>query len=324
MKNRRHWAKDRKIKKHQKEQYNFLRLVSHIFLVVFLVILVYVIVYSKFFKINIVSIYGIKTIGYDKVESSLSNFLDGRYLGIVPRGNFLFLSQDSVEDLLLEEFKKVKSVRVKKSFPDEIDVYVTERDSLLLWCLQSECYMIDEDGKAYERVNSDSLRVSEDHLIRLRDMSNKSVNEGDEILSRDYAEFVLSVKNEIWNNFGLCVSNEFITSSRLAEEVVISVVDGWQLYLDSSIPIEKSISTLGIFFNESISMNDSVDLEYIDLRIEDKIFYKMKGDDIEEDEVETRESSVESEDVSEIEISTEEKKKKKVDKEDTESDEFEN
>lgn len=318
MKNKSHWAKDRKIKRHQKEQYNFLRLVSHIFLVVFLIILVYVMVYSKFFKINAISIHGVKTLEYEKVEEVLSDFLKERFFGIVPRSNFLFLTEDSVSDLLTQEFKKVKKVRIEKKYPDDIGVYLTERDSLLLWCLSSGCYMIDEDGRAYEKVGNESLSVSEDDLIRLQDISNKDVSEGDYVLKSEYTDFVLSVKNELWNNFGLCVSNEFSTSSRLAEEVIIEVVDGWDLYLDSTIPIEKSINTLKLFFDESMNTDELVDLEYVDLRIEDKIFYKLVGDDggdaeneeVTEDEIFEKDSTVVADDI-EVEGNDEVEKDKK-------------
>ncbi|MFC1645212.1 cell division protein FtsQ/DivIB [Patescibacteria group bacterium] len=276
MKNKSHWAKDRKIKKHQKEQYNFLRLVSHIFLVVFLIVLIYVVIFSKFFKITTVTINGIKNLSYEDIEGELSSYLDGKYLYIFPRNNFLFLRENNVDSLLTNKFKKIKKVQIKKIFPGTAGIYLTERDSLLLWCLESDCYMVDEDGKAYEKVDVNALSVSENDLIRLYDLSNKYVNEGDYILKSDYASFVLGVKNELWSGFGLAISNEFKTSSRLADEVILSAVDGWDLYLDSTIPIDKTLNTLRIFLTKEISIEDANDLEYIDLRVEDKIFYKSK------------------------------------------------
>ena len=77
--------------------------------------------------------------------------------------------------------------------------------------------------------------------------------------------------------------------------------------MNSKFPIEKSVYTLKTLLNRQIMLKELNDLEYIDLRSENKVFYRMIGGVVQEEE-ELKKESEESENNS-TEIEAEELEK---------------
>ena len=51
------------------------------------------------------------------------------------------------------------------------------------------------------------------------------------------------------------------------------------IYFDESIPVAKEVDTLKLVLDEKINSDQRTDLEYIDLRTENKVYYKFKNSD---------------------------------------------
>ncbi|MCX6765575.1 MAG: FtsQ-type POTRA domain-containing protein [Candidatus Moranbacteria bacterium] len=257
----------------------FLKVLYYILLMLFLGVTVYVFFFSSFLQVKSFAIKGIKSLPSEEVLRKITSPLEGNYLGFVPRNNLVLISEEKLKSDLSRQFRRIKSVEIKKSFPDLLAINIEERVSLVLWCSGGPCYLVDEQGYAYNNADLDSPEVTQNNLIRLVDISAQPVNIGERLLSSEYLNFVIAAREALKKELGIELSDEFQTRSRFAEEIQIETSEGWKAYLSSQLPLNQSVRTLKTFLEEEVDSSKRGRLEYVDLRVNNKVYYKMKEED---------------------------------------------
>jgi cell division septal protein FtsQ len=276
------WAK-----KEKKRNPFALRIIFDVLLVAFLATAVYILFFSSYLQINHLFLDGIEELDYQKIIAEINSNFDGKYLKIIPRNNFLLISQNRLKNDLMEKFKKIESIEVKKKFPNAVSVKIKERKALMLWCSGGPCYIVDERGYAYSGADFNSPEIMENNLIRLVDISARPVNLGEKILGPEFIQFTLGIKDKLSEEIGINIGDEYLARSAIAEEVKVKTDEGWDIYFNSQISLDQSIKTLKLFMDEKINSDDRNRLEYVDLRVEDKVYYKFKNNEnVEENKTE--------------------------------------
>ena len=297
---RQSWVEKRKKKKQKEKHSVFFRAVYYFLLAAFAGVTAYIFIFSPFIQINYLRLEGTEELGYEKVLEELKISLSGKYFGFIPKNNFVLISKKKIRNRLMEKFKKVSNVEVKKVFPDTVNVKITERKALLLWCSGGPCYIIDEKGRAYDGADFESPEIKENNLIRLADTSAKPVNLGEKVLGEDYINFILELTEEIKKEALVDISDEYQTACRAAEDVRIKTTAGWDIYFSGKIPAKQSIRTLKTFLKKEMDEEKRKNLEYIDLRVENKVYYKFKdlgedkNDQDDDDQDEETQASIDS------------------------------
>lgn len=290
-----HWAnvdervRDKKAIKKIKKYFK-VSTVCNFLVLLFVVISFYVFVFSSFLEVDEISIHNNNSISSDKMINYLSLELEGRYWGVFSKRNYLFLNSGDLEKKIKHNFKKVKKVSAKKIFPNKISIHIEERNLILSLCSRGDCYFIDENGYAYEKADFNLSDVRENRTAKLIDESGKEIREGEYVLMPKYVDFIIRIEDAIKSGTSLEILNEYRTESRISEEVIVQTKKGWDIYLNSKFPIDKSIYTLKALLNRQIMLRDLNDLEYIDLRSENKVFYRMIGGVTQEEEELKKES----------------------------------
>lgn len=292
-----HWANIREKSKASKvpkniKKYFKISIISNLLAIFFVSVSFYVFSFSSFLEIEDIEISN-SSIAKDKIEGYIRTELNNRYLKIFSKKNYVFLDARDLERKLKHNFKKIKKISVKKKFPNKLLVDIEERNLILSLCSRGECYFIDENGYAYEKADFNSFNPGEDRVAKLIDESGKEIREGEYVLMPKYVEFIISIEDAIRNGTSLEILNEYRTESRISEEVIVQTRKGWDIYLNSKFPIDKSVYTLKTLLNRQIMLRDLNDLEYIDLRSENKVFYRMIGGVTQEEEEMKRENQEE-------------------------------
>ncbi|HBO17100.1 MAG: hypothetical protein UR69_C0002G0246 [Candidatus Moranbacteria bacterium GW2011_GWE2_35_2-] len=283
MRQKQQWVNKKKDKKIRHKRSVFLRSLFYFLLISFVIISLYTLFFSGFLKITDISLRGMKDLKQEDVIFVANDYLAGNYIGIVPKNNFILVFSGVLEKKILEQFKKIRGVKIEKEFPNRLNIIVDERDSLLVWISGNDKFIIDENGKAYEKADFSSKLILENNLVSIQDQSNRPVSIGDEILNSEYINFSLNIKNRIEKETDLKIEDQYRTSSRIAEEVIIRTQEGWSIYFNSKLGLNYSIRILKTFLEKQINREQRIDLEYVDLRIEKKIYYKMKKKESEND-----------------------------------------
>ena len=69
---------------------------------------------------------------------------------------------------------------------------------------------------------------------------------------------------------------EYETPNRMSGDLKVETTEGWKIYLSKDMGLENEIFMLKAILDKKINGDQRKDLEYIDLRINDKAFYKFK------------------------------------------------
>ena len=285
-KDHRHWARDRKKIKQEKERSIFLKVVYYFLVVFFTGVTVYILIFSEFLKINRLIISGVEELDYEEVEREARSRIEGTFLRIIPKNNFLLVSRNGMKDDLVEKFKKIDTVSVKKEFPDSVEINITERDSLLIWCSGSDCYIIDDKGRAYTRADFESAEIRENNFVKIFDESARGISLQEEVLDKKYIDFVLKIKDELKTEAGIEIADEYRTRARLANEIIVRTSEDWEIYFNSALSLKKSIRILKTFLEQQVEEGKRNELKYVDLRSGNKVYYKNKSEEKKEEDTE--------------------------------------
>lgn len=264
----------------------FGRVVFYLLLILFLGITAYILIFSAFMRVENCVLSGTNELPHGDVLKKAKGSLEGNFFGFIPRDNFFMVSGKKISRELTAEFKKIKNVEVKKIFPQSVIINITERKSLIVWCsgppdgeAGGPCYILDEQGYAYTGTDLDSPEVVQNNLIKIIDTSARPVILGEKILSEEYMRCLINLREEIEKASIVGITSEWTTPSIVAEELEISTQEGWKIFFSAKITPGKAIRTLKTFLEEEMDSEKRGKLEYVDLRVENKVYYKLKNEE---------------------------------------------
>lgn len=272
------WRKNRTENAEEKNDSNGLwaRFLFYVLLMAFMGVCVFVLFFSAYMQLEKTTVTGNQEIAAEEIVTVANQYLAGKYLGIFPHNNFLLISRQGLERNILDAFKKIRVVSVSKKFPNELNIQIEERKSLLVWCGGDKCYLIDDKGYAYQEADFASREIQENHLLKISQSDGKQIELGKQVMDEDMVKYYTEVREAFARKAGIALGEEVQINSRLAEDGVIKAQQGFDVLVNFSIPAERSAELMKIFLEKQYKGQDLNNLAYVDLRVENKIFYKLK------------------------------------------------
>ena len=264
-------------KKHTNDK--IARVTFYALAVLFVCAFLYVLFFSGQMQISSITITGTQQLSSQGIATEVQQSLQGKYLKIIPKNNFLFVSQDSIKSNIENSYKKVRDVSVQKKFPDSITINIDERQALLVWCQSDQsCFLLDENGIAYSTADFSSPELVQNQLLRVDDSSAETVSIGEKVIDPQYENYVLGI-NAALGNMGITASEEYSTPSRMSQEIDVKSQSGYELNFSTQFSVDSAMNTLSLILKKGISQDQLSNLAYIDLRSENKAFYKLNNTD---------------------------------------------
>ena len=130
---------------------------------------------SSYFKIKSLTIEG--NTHYD--EDSL-----GKFTGDIPGTNIFEVNKKDIEDSLGSSLVWVKSVELRKIFPDSIVIMIQERNPALITSYRNDYYLLDDEGLILEIISFEDLKSYGD-LILVRDAFDHKLDPGETIAAKN-------------------------------------------------------------------------------------------------------------------------------------------
>lgn len=260
---------------------------------------VYMVLFSPYLALGESQREGLERIDETLFQNTVETILSQRYLGSISRNRFFLVRPEDLERRLREQYPLARNITVRRIFPDALHISVEERDSLLLWCSAGICAHVLEDGSVIPVTDVYQEEANASRTIFLKDESGQPFRQGEQVFDSEYALFPGQVRQALLEQFGIEIENEMTLTSRFANELRVKTQEGWEIYFGTQLPLEKSLSTLQLVLEKEIPTERRSQLAYIDLRIENRVFYRYQ-DGVENPQV----APVE-------EVKTEKKKEKK-------------
>ncbi|MSU75299.1 MAG: hypothetical protein EXS55_02185 [Candidatus Magasanikbacteria bacterium] len=108
-------------------------------------------VYMPYFKINKVSVTGSTILEPKQLEQEIQeNFFVGT---LWPRNNYFLLHESTVAEFLGRRYT-FNNLEIKKIFPHQLTIYITEKTPVLIYDNGEGYYLVDDAGVAFQRLAS--------------------------------------------------------------------------------------------------------------------------------------------------------------------------
>ena len=278
--------KTSQFKKKQRKIF-LLRTLIGIFLVALIIGSLSFIAHLSNLAIDNVVVYGNAVISSDDITKIANDNMQGNFLWIFPKSNFLIYPKYGTKNDLLDKFKRLESVSVEIKDTNTLAINVSEIKSSALWCGKdgnveitgdkTDCYLLDDMGYIFDSAPQFSGNAY------LRFYGNIV---GDPI-GQNYLDLKLFKKMN-----GVADSLKKINLPVIA---FFAQENGdYQFYLDGSVNNKSGVVGKVIFdakqdygkalvdlesvLNDSktglMGKNGMYNFSYVDLRYGDKVFYK--------------------------------------------------
>lgn len=262
--------KRRKIKK---------RIVIFLIIILFILVLGYVFLFSPLFKVKAVEVSGNKEVRTEEIKENFNY-----------RNVFLYTEKQIKSDVL-SKFPKVLEVEVKKNLIKlKIELIIKERKRFAIICrmgLGEEiegaeatddrevrekvkgCFYIGEKGFVFE----EALETSGSLILLIKDYSQKDFNVGEQLFREEILNFISQIKENLYSETGI-EGMDFVISSFPYNNLKVITSEGWYIVFNLQRDAGGQILALRAALEEGIDKEKRAELEYIDLRIENRVYYK--------------------------------------------------
>jgi len=272
----------------------------------FMITCCYMLLFSPVMNIGILHAEGNSLVSQSDIEKYFALERESVSGYFFKRQNFFLFRSNLFQKRLQEEFPAIENIRVEKTFPDKISVFIEERKTAILWCSRGPCSLIRSDGVAVE-----GALVSEKKgllpLYTIVDTGGLPVTLGERIFDYPFVRNFEENKRLLGERLGITIKNEATSASRFSDEVRLTTDNGYELLLNTRTEPEQNIKFLRLFFDQEIPVERQGELKSIDLRTPNRIYYALKNAPEKEEEVKTDEQKAKEQ----TEINKEEKPKEK-------------
>lgn len=256
--------------------------------------ILYAILFSPVLAVKNIIVEGNKAINGDEIKKIIISIGSQKKWKIF-NNNILLIDPAGVESAVRSRFVNIDTIKIEKKFPQTIKIVIKEKSADIAWCnkikagkianekkisggevLASEipqCYLSDESGIIYEKVGDavpiDSVKVFRDEPIAI----------GLKISDENLKNFIRSIFYNFNNKTGLNLAYLYMfpVSER---ELRLITKENLKIYFDLNRGADGQLAVLNAFIKNELKNNDNkaANYDYIDLRVVDRVYYKVKNE----------------------------------------------
>ncbi len=237
----------------------------------------YIFICSTFVEVNKFDVQGANRVDEDEILDIINDVVSGNFIACLKKNNYFFIDKERIREQILQD-KRIKDVIVQKEFPNTIHTSITEYGTVAVWCLggiQGNCFVL-EDGIAVSAVKlNDDVVVQNKHFV-IVDEVREEINIEDRIIASELLNKIEKLGEELIYVLNIVIEQPYIIESQGSHEIRFVTDEGWHVVVDLKQNADE-ILDIAKLFNKKVELpSHRSDLEYIDMRFPEKIFYKMK------------------------------------------------
>ncbi|MDP3996471.1 MAG: hypothetical protein Q8P86_02135 [bacterium] len=230
-----------------------------------------------YFQVNKIEVRGNTTIDAGALVASTREALSGKHFFLFPKSNIFLYSKVSVKNYILEKHPKVKELAIHTTDLRSFSVVVSERQPKAIWCqgepdfseapLETPCFFTDKDGFVY----APSPELAGTVYLRFYGLIDHEVPISQRYDTKEGFVAVLSFLEEVKNITNL---TPIAFWEKEDGERQVFLENGTKVIFSLEQEFSTVLESLSIAFANIQTGGKIPELEYIDLRFENKVFYK--------------------------------------------------
>lgn len=261
-----------------------------------------------YFRVNNIDIQGIERLSEGDMHITINNILQRRRFFVFHNSNYFLLNINEVRDLMLKKYP-LKSIVVRKLFPQNLSVVIEEKISTIIYDNGKEYSYLDGNGMVVEvrlpveggewkdiggpsvdmvtSTASSSIELASLNKVHtpntdrvvgemgdfpiVYDTRGKQVAVNQRALSPETAHGIFAWFNLMIRESTAIRPRYFIIDNELGD-VVIKTAEGWEIRGRVDADIEKQWDELQLVLKNKISRRAS--LQYVDIRYDGRVYWQ--------------------------------------------------
>ena len=230
------------------------------------VIVFYLIGFYSFFEIKEIKIFGNQKVSTEDINTLIKEEVSRDILFLESRSIFL-VDLRNINRRILDNFPKINKVDFDRDFPDKLVISIKEREPVVVFESGGSYFFIDSEGVIFEEISG----PESEHWLTIKETGlNWEVNLGGVLIKREDMSKILEIQSELE---GLDFEVDFIEIAK-GQRVNVKLSEGWRIYFNSEDDISRQVLNLNLVLKEKILPEERENLEYVDLRFGNQIYYK--------------------------------------------------
>lgn len=260
--------------------------------IVFIVALASYISHRASIRISKIELTGGVLVGEKDLETKTLKYLEGSHIWLFPRGNAFWYPKGGLRSYLKDNFKRIDTIELNLKDFHTLSIKITERKPIAIWCKGSPI----ETSSFSTGVSSTTSEVVVDTSVCFFIDQNSTIFAPSPIFSGDAyfkyyglldagspigLEYIASTTqfmeiNKFVNSLkSLSLRPQYVVAKDNNEFIAI-ISGGGQIFFDTKKPLSSVFENLEALLETTMLSKSLNNLDYIDLRYGNKLFYKLK------------------------------------------------
>lgn len=203
-------------------------------------------------------------VSMSEIESAVNPYMASLNSFLLPNNNFFLLRTSELENILKE--KGVGVAEARKSFPQTLEIKFPQTEPWLIFCASAEnCFYVSKGGVLEDYAPQFSEKPLPEIIVE-----GQNGKLGDGIISAEEAVFLRGV----FKNLKIMGVDPSAVSFK-KDEVKVTMKEGWYLLIPKDMSADKIFGDMKLLMEQKIK-EGRLKLEYIDMRYENKAYYKLR------------------------------------------------
>jgi cell division septal protein FtsQ len=161
-----------------------------------------------------------------------------------------------------------------RKLPATIKAIVQEKEPAMLLLSGGKYYFVDEDGIAYEKAMLDRLPGVVLTTVKNND-KDTDVTLGVMTIQPSLISFLKLAEEKMPELVGANIGEVYVPSLA-AREVHVILDNNWRVLFDVTRSPSAQIEVLGSLLSSTVTPEETEAMEYIDLRVPNRVYYKTR------------------------------------------------
>ena len=192
------------------------------------------------------------------------------------RSNVLLYPREHIERSLENFFPRIKSAQVSREslLATAIMVAVEERNPYAQWCAENECYLMDEEGFIFDAVAASATSS----ILATQYVFRGGLASSSQVIGQRFAAGHLPGILVLLKLLGQGGFSPLGGSIENDQDFVVRFNEGFAMKFSFGQDAQTLTKNLQLVLGSEPLKGKESQLEYIDLRFDNRVYYKLRGE----------------------------------------------
>ena len=229
------------------------------------------IVFAQFFQIKEVIILGNQKISTQDINNILTEKIKLNLIFFETKSIFL-VNLKEMNKKILEKFPDISEAKVERVLPSTLIAEIKERSPAGIWHQRDEYFYFDNKAVIFEKTEE---KIEPVVICEVE----KPIILGKPIIQKRNLDSILEINSKAKGSE--IDIREFIISGD-EKKLKVNISEGWYILFNLEEDTKEKLFNLDLVLKEKIPLERRRELEYIDLRFGNRVFFRYKGEGLTE------------------------------------------